>query len=254
MNIDIINWFVVFVRIGAVMLVFPLTGSSNVPVRLRIALAGGTAFLMAPLLPIPPADTGAFWALAGLLFKEASVGLLLGFVARLTFFGLEIAAGILTTEMGLQLSPQFNPLNQTQVTAPGMALHWLGMMLLLASDLHHWLLAALQRSYLAVPAGGAGLSEALLLDVIGRTGHLFVFALQLSAPVLAVSFTITLIFSVLARAVPQMSVFSESFPVRTMSCLIVFGLSLNLMAQHLLNELRRLPDDVLQVARLLGGG
>jgi len=254
MQIDITNWFVVFVRIGAVMLVFPLTGSSNVPVRLRIALAAGTAFLMAPLLPPAPVDTGAFWSLAGILFQEASVGLLLGFVARLVFFGLEIAAGILTTEMGLQLSPQFNPLNQTQVTAPGMALHWLGMMLLLTSDLHHWLLAALQRSYLVAPVGGVSLSEALLQDVIARTGHLFVFALQLAAPVLAVSFTITLIFSVLARAVPQMNVFSESFPVRTMSCLIIFGLSLNLMAQHLLNELRRLPDDVLQVARILGGG
>lgn len=254
MNLDLVNWFVVFVRVGAILMVFPLTGSANVPVRLRIALAGFAAFLLCQLLPAPPVGSGAFWNLAGLLFKEACTGLLLGFISRLVFFGLEIAAGVLTTEMGLTLSPVFNPVNQSQVTAPGAMLNWLALMLFLGLDLHHWLFAAIQRSYVLVPAGAAGLREAVLVDVIARTSHLFVFALQLAAPVLAVSFSVTLIFSVLARAVLQMNVFSESFPVRVFACLVVFGLSLNLMAQHLLNELRRLPDDILHVAQLLGGG
>lgn len=254
MNLDIVNWFVVFVRVGAVLMVFPLTGSANVPVRLRIALAGLTAFLMSANLPPPPVGTESFWNLVLLLFKETCSGLLLGFVARLVFFGLEISAAILTTEMGLTLSPIFNPVNQTQVTAPGAIFNWMALMIFLALDLHHWLLVAIQRSYVFLPVGGAKMSEAVLVDVLGRVSHLFVFALQVAAPVMAVSFSVTLIFSVLARAVPQMNVFSESFPFRVMSCLIVFGLSLNLMAQHLLNELKRLPEAFLRVAQLLGGG
>ncbi|MEW6302716.1 MAG: flagellar biosynthetic protein FliR [Verrucomicrobiota bacterium] len=254
MYLDPVNWFAVFARVGAVLMVFPLTGSTNVPVRLRVALAALAAFLLGPLLPASGAGHGAFWGLVGLIFKEVCTGLVLGFVARLVFFGLELAAGILATEMGLMLSPQFNPLNQSQVTAPGMMLHWLALMLFLGLDLHHWLLAALQRSYALAPAGAAGLGEAALLDILGGTSRLFVFALQIVAPVLAVSFTISLIFSVLARAVPQMNVFAESFPVRTLTTLMVFGLCLNLMAQHLLNQLRRLPDDLLRAARLLGAG
>jgi len=34
----------------------------------------------------------------------------------------------------------------------------------------------------------------------------------------------------------------------------VFGLSLSLMAQHVLNYLRRLPEDMLQLAQLLALG
>lgn len=254
MTFEITNWFAVFVRVGAFLMVFPFTGSANVPMRLRIALTAFTAFLITPALPPAPATYGSLFSLIGLLFTEASVGLLLGFVARLVFYALEITAGILTTEMGLQLAPQFNPVNQSQVTAPGMVLHWLALMLFLGFDLHHWLFAALQETYNVLPAGAAGLSELTMNDFVARTGRMFKFALQVAAPVLAVSFVISLIFSVLARAVPQMNVFSESFPVRTMSCLIIFGLSLNLMAQHILNELRRIPDDMIRVAEMLHGG
>ncbi len=59
--------------------------------------------------------------------------------------------------------------------------------------------------------------------------------------------------ALLGRAVPQMNVFSESFPVRTLLGLISFGLTCTFMGQHIANYLRRLPEDMLNVARLAGG-
>ena len=61
-------------------------------------------------------------------------------------------------------------------------------------------------------------------------------------------------FSVIGRAVPQMNIFVESLAFRILAGLMVFGLSLNLMAQHIVNYLRRLPEDLVRVAQLLGGG
>ena len=80
---------------------------------------------------------------------------------------------------------------------------------------------------------------------------MFVIALQLAAPVMAVSFIVSLVFSVLGRAVPQMNVFHESFTIRTLAGLSVFGVTLQLMAAHIDNYLRRLPEDVFSVAQLL---
>ena len=71
---------------------------------------------------------------------------------------------------------------------------------------------------------------------------------------MAVSFVITVIFSVLSRAVPQMNTFSESFSVRCLAGLTVFGLTCHLMAQQIENYLRRLPEDILRVAQLIGSG
>jgi flagellar biosynthetic protein FliR len=127
-------------------------------------------------------------------------------------------------------------------------------MLWLSLDMHHWMLAALQKTYAYLPVGGAHLSEPLLRDVISRTSQTFEIALQMSAPLLAVSFIISLVFSVLGRAVPQMNVFAQSFSIRILVGLSVFGLTMQLMSQHIINYLRRLPEDVLRVAQLLGAG
>jgi flagellar biosynthesis protein FliR len=48
-----------------------------------------------------------------------------------------------------------------------------------------------------------------------------------------------------------MNVFAESFAVRPLVGLSVFGLTLDLMAQHIMNYLRRLPEDMLRVAQAL---
>ena len=129
----------------------------------------------------------------------------------------------------------------------------MSIILLLTLDLHHWMIIGLQRSYELVPAGGAQLTELLLSDYIARAAGMFVIALQMTAPILAASFIVTLVFSLLGRAVPQMNVFSESFPVRTFAGLALFGLTCSLLGQHIANHLNRIPEDFIRVGRMLGG-
>jgi flagellar biosynthetic protein FliR len=124
-------------------------------------------------------------------------------------------------------------------------------MLWLSLDMHHWMLIAFQKTYKYLPIGSGHLSQALVTDMVARTGGIFVVALQMAAPLLAVSFIISLIFAVLGRAVPQMNVFSESFAVRPLVGLSVFGLTLDLMSQHIMNYMRQLPEDMLRVAQAL---
>jgi flagellar biosynthesis protein FliR len=249
----ITTWFLVFTRVGAMLAVLPVFSSQMIPVQLRIALGALVALLVTPLLPAVPAEGLSLWLLLKLMFLEASVGLLLGFVCRFVFFALEIAGGFLATEMGLTLPQEFNPVTGATAMTPGLVLFWIATMLLLSLNLHHWLIAGFQKSYVLVPLGGAHLSEGLLLDVVARSSKVFVIALQIAAPVMAVSFLITLIFAVLGRAVPQMNVFAESFPVRTLLGLITFGMTCTFMAQHIANYLRRLPEDMLTVAKLAAG-
>jgi flagellar biosynthetic protein FliR len=246
-----LTWFFVFTRAGALLALFPALAAQNIPVRLRIALAAALAFLTVPLLPPVALADLSLWGVIRLLFVEASVGLLLGFVSRLVFFAIDLAGGIASTEIGLMLSATFNPLTANALPVPGTILFWLTMMLLFSLNLHHWILAAFQHSYTLAPLGAAHITGGLAEDIVRRTAGIFVVAIQMTAPVLAVSFVITLIFSVLSRAVPQMNVFTESMPVRTMAGLAVFGFTCHLMALHIENYLRRLPDDMLKICRLL---
>ena len=232
--------------------ILPMFSTQMIPVQLRVALGALVALLITPMLPTISADGISIWVLVKLMFMEASIGLLLGFVCRFVFYALEIAGGFIATEMGITLPSEFSQLVSGQSMAPGLLLYWMAMMTMLSLDLHHWMIVGFQKSYALVPVGSAHLSEALLVDVIGRSGKVFVIAIQIAAPVMAVSFLVTLVFAVLGRAVPQMNVFSESFPVRTLLGLVSFGLTATFMGQHIANYLRRLPEDMLNVARLAG--
>ena len=80
-------------------------------------------------------------------------------------------------------------LGVSAVNAAGSAavLYYLAAMLFLSLDLHHWMLVGFTKTYDYLPIGGAHLSEAFAMDMIGRTSQTFGIALQLAAPVMAVS-------------------------------------------------------------------
>jgi flagellar biosynthetic protein FliR len=253
MPFDLTIWILVFLRVSALLAVFPLFSMQNVPVLVRIALGALVSFFIAPTLP---PSTGASTNLASLILlmaMEVGVGLLLGFVSRIIFYILEFAGNLIASEMGMNWGATLNPFSGGRSEAPGLMLFYLGAIIFLTLDLHHWMLLALQRSYEMLPIGGAHLGTALFADIVGRTNQLFLSGLLMAAPIIAVTFLINLVFSVIGRAVPQMNVFAESFSFRALAGLAVFGLTVNLIAQHAVNYLRRLPEDLVRVAQLLGG-
>jgi flagellar biosynthetic protein FliR len=250
---DLFTWFLAFARLGAILAFFPIF-TGNVPVILRIALSALVAFLVLPgLAPVDSTNVGIS-GLVRLMVIEISVGLLLGFICRMVFYAIEIGAGVMASEMGLSMSNVYNTMSQELMSTPGLLLYWMAIMLLFTLDMHHWLLIGFQKSFTAVPIGAAGLSKALYGEVIARSGQVFFVAVQMVAPVLACSFLVTIIFSLLGRVVPQMNVFAESFPVKTLAGMFVFGTTCTLMAAHITNYLKRLPADFLRVAQLLGAG
>ncbi len=249
--IELTNWLMVFLRASSMLAVFPIFSARNFPTQLRLALGALLALMVAATMPADAVQASDFWGLAGQMAVEVGLGLLIGFVSRMIFYTLEIVGSIVSTEIGLSIPPGFNPLDEMQMTAASSMLYYLAAVLWLTMDMHHWMLIAFKKTYLYVPIGAAHLSQALLTDMMTRTAGIFVIALQMSAPLLAVSFIISLIFAVLGRAVPQMNVFAESFAVRPLVGLSVFGLTLDLMSEHIMNYMRRLPEDMLRVAQAL---
>ena len=201
-----------------------------------------------PANAVQPTD---LWGLVGLMAAEIGIGLTIGFVSRMVFFVLEIAGGLISSEIGLSIPPGLNPLTEAPLSMPSSILYYLAAMLWLTLDMHHWMLIAFQKTYTYLPIGGVHISQAFINDLVGQTGGIFVVALELAAPLLAVAFIISLVFSVMGRAVPQMNVFAESFAVRPLVGLSVFGMGLNLMAEHIMNYLHHLPEDMLRVCKLL---
>jgi flagellar biosynthetic protein FliR len=254
MELEFHNWLLVFLRVSPFLLVLPFFSVANFPVTMRVALGALTSLLLAPLLPPFPLTNLALPSLLGLMAQEVSIGLLMGFVSRMVFYAVDLAGNFVSAELGLNMGVIFNPLEGHSSQVPGTVLFFLASVVMFTLDLHHWVLVGFQQTYSVLPIGGAALSGALFEVVVKHTSRIFVVALQISAPIIAVSFVVTLVFSVLSRAVSQMNVFSESFAFRIAGGLVVFGFTLQLTAQHVMNYLRRLPEDLIQVSQILAGG
>ena len=146
MNLDIANWLFVFLRVSAVVLVFPVFSAKNIPARVRVALGALTAFLIAPGLPPFSLEGFGLWQIVGVMIQEVTNGLVIGFVARMVFMCLDIAGNIIATEAGLNMASDVNPMSGVRTELPGMILFYLAAIMFLTLDLHHYLLVALERA------------------------------------------------------------------------------------------------------------
>jgi flagellar biosynthetic protein FliR len=253
MEVDFYNWMLVFLRLSAFLAVLPFFTMANFPVTMRVAIGGVGALLIAPILPPFALNKLDLLSVLGVMMQEVCVGLLLGFVCRMVFYAVDIAGSIISSELGLNTAAIFDPMTQQSSQLAGTVFVFLSTMVLLTLNLHHWMLLAFERTYTVLPVGDAHLNNALFETIVKQTSHVFVLALQIAAPIIAVSFVITLVFAVLSRAVPQMNVFVEMFSFRIVGGLIVLGFTLQLTAQYVANYFNRLPDDLLAMAQMMGG-
>jgi flagellar biosynthetic protein FliR len=252
MDIDLYNWLLVFLRVSAFLLVLPFFSATNFPATMRVALSALIALLLAPMLPAFALGNAPLFSLFGVMIQEVSIGLMLGFIARMIFYAVDLAGNVIASELGLNMGAIMDPMTGASSQVPGMILFFLATVVMLTLNLHHWILAGFERTYAVLPIGGAHLNNELFQVVLNQTGNIFMVALEISAPVMAVSFVVTVVFGVLSRAVPQMNVFVLSFSVRIVGGLIVFGFTLQLTAQHVINYLNRLPDDLLKLGQIMG--
>jgi len=99
----------------------------------------------------------------------------------------------------------------------------------------------------------SALTAPLFDEILSHTSRVFLVGVQIAGPIMASSFLVMLLLGFLGRLVPQMNIFAESFSMRIVCGMAVFALTLDISAQHIINGLHRLPEDMLRVARLLQG-
>jgi flagellar biosynthetic protein FliR len=138
-------------------------------------------------------------------------------------------------------------MSQSNPTSIGLSMFHLGALLFLLSGAHHYVLAAFLRSFELSPPGQLSFNANAGEVFVRSTGNIFLVAVQISAPIMAVNFIVTLTFAILGKAAPSMNVFSESFAARILVGLTLLGLTLGVTAQLVLTELRNAPELMLRL-------
>lgn len=232
----------VFMRVGAALMLIAGFGEQTVLPRLRLLLAFGLSLLIAPALaPVLPALPPTPVALAALVAQEIFVGLLLGLLARLCITALHVGGSVIAMQSGLSAASMFDPHEAAQSTVPATFLTAAAMALLFAADLHHLHLRAVAASYAVLPAG-AGVDPSDGGELLIRLGAEAIAAgTRVAAPMLIAGFAVNVALGALSRMVPQFQVLSLALPAQLLLALLVLELSvpaaMHLFAENLARDL-----------------
>ena len=224
--------FLVFARVGSMIMAAPALGDAALSPRLRLALALAVTAVIAPnvLGDYPPgllaADTSRF---AGLLIGEIAIGVFLGLFARVLVGGLSVAGQIIALQMGLSLAQIFNPSDNGQGAIVGGFLTLLGAAMIFATDAHYLLFGAIRDSYVLMAPGASlpigDMSEAMT----GAVASAFSLGVRLASPFIVFGVVFYAGAGVLSRMMPQAQVFFMLAPANLMLGLTLLMLTTGLM-------------------------
>ena len=220
-------FLLVFVRLSAMLLASPVFGGNSTPVQIRVftcmALAGALTVVVKPILgPMPTSFLGLSLTVAG----EAATGLLIGSLMSLVLQACQMAGAMLDLEVGLSMSQVMNPVTGVPVTLISQFKFMLATVVFLSANGHHIMLQAIISSYHAAPAFTASNLDALKDGIVGLLGSLSLLAVQISAPVLAVTIVVDAALAFISKAVPQMQAFMVGAPAKIAVGLMALSLTL----------------------------
>lgn len=219
----------VFVRVGAIVMLIPGLGETAVPPRIRLSFALLLTLAMTPIvagrLPGLPGTVGA---MGGFILREAIVGLMLGALLRMLLAALAVAGEIIAIQTSLSFAQTANPAAPPGTTVSAF-LSLLGLTLIFATGMHQLFIGAIVNSYaLFGPTRPILMGDALTLAV--RTmGEAFAVGVQLAAPVMVFSLVFNAAAGLVGRVMPQFQVFFAATPLNVILGLSVFALSLGVV-------------------------
>ncbi len=226
-SLTIYAFFLVFVRCSGMMLAAPMFSAANAPVTVRVyttlAISCALTAIVRPTIGAVPSDLYAF-ALA--VANEAVAGLLIGAFFSLVLHAATIAGALVDLQMGLGLSQALNPITGVSVTVIAQFKYMLCLIVFLSVDAHHIMLGAFVQSYQSMPTLSAVMLESIKESLIGLIGHMTLLALQMAAPVVAVSMVVDAALGLVSRAVPQMQALVVGMPAKILMGMIALSLAL----------------------------
>ena len=236
-NPVVISAFVLaLVRAAAWLFISPPFNTRMIPMTVKAGVAaalalGATSHITNPVLPN---DTGAFIAA---LLVQALVGFTLGMFTMLLVNALQAAGQFVDLFAGFSLSTIYDPFNNAQAAVFGRFYQLLATTLLFTTNAYLILVNGFFRSFEVVPAGGLSLDTVSSM-LTRNLGEFLVAAIEISGPILACLFLAELTLGLLARAAPNLNVFTLAFPLRVVIALILVAVALPLVSPALGNLVR----------------
>lgn len=235
---NIILFIVVFTRLGGMFVSAPLFSTYPIPQQIKVWLIATITFIIYPFVLAQgsfamPTSTPELFVI---LLKEFMVGYVIGYCANLMFAGVEMAASLISMQMGLSASQALDPTSGSTSPVLGHVYTILVTMVFITLNAHQWLFGAVYKSFQSIPPGyGFIFTPSLVQNILFLTGQIFVIALGVALPIFAVLLIADVLLGFVSKMMPQMNIFMVAMPFK-----IYLGLMLTIMFMQPIAEYVRI--------------
>jgi flagellar biosynthetic protein FliR len=224
------SFMLVFARIGAMVMLLPGFGETNIPVRVRLGIALALTLIILPLhRNAYQISMTSMAPLLVMMFHEIVIGVVLGATARVTLAALAVAGSVIAQQLGLGFVTSVDPTQGQQGVLIGNFLTILGLTLLFATDTHYLIIEALSASYTIFAPGELMPSGDIASLATRAFAGAFKIGIQLSAPFIVFGLVFNLGLGVLARLMPQMQVYFVGVPLSMLAGFLILAAILGTM-------------------------
>ncbi|MFT8431895.1 flagellar biosynthetic protein FliR [Acetobacter orientalis] len=227
-------FLIVMCRVSAVVMVSPGLGETTSPMMIRAGIALCMSVTILPVvqpyvLPITKAALNSPAQTLGIIAIELLCGIFLGWLARLVALSFAIAMQMIAVFTGLAsvLQPD------TELGASSTALSHMATMLIpvifLSTGLYILPLTAVTGSYNLFPPGHMPMIGDMAKSITQTSSHVFMLALQLSAPFVLIGTLWPAMLGVLNRLLPSIQVYSIAMPAQILGGVLLLAILIQVL-------------------------
>lgn len=240
----------IVVRISCFVSVAPFFGTANVPRQVKIAFSLFTAILVYGVVDRTGIGYTGLFGYAVIVLKEGITGLLIGLAANVCNSIILFAGNIIDMDIGLSMAMQFDPMTRSQVTITGNLYQYFILLLMVCTDMHHFILRALVDSYQVIPVNGQIFDwDSLYTSMVMYMTDMFVIAFRIMLPIFACIMILNCILGIMAKVAPQMNMFAVGMQMKVMAGLGILFLTVMLLpgvADFIFKEMKRMMVSMIE--------
>lgn len=222
-------FLLILVRLASFIYIAPFFGNSNTPSRIKLALAIFVAIIMYSVLPRQALEYNSVAEYGLLILKEGIVGLLIGYSAFICSTIIAFTGKIIDLEIGMSMAQIFDPITNQTVSITGNLYSYFILMIMIATNMHIFLLKALVDSFTVIGLGGAVIGDSLYDTMISFISSYMVIGFRIALPIFVASLILNCVLGILAKVAPQMNMFAVGIQIKIIVGLLIMFLTVTLI-------------------------
>lgn len=240
----------ILVRISCFVSVAPFFGMRNVPAYAKIGFSVFVALMLYEFVDKTAVAYTGLFGYAIIVLREGITGLLIGFVANICNSIILFAGNIIDMDIGLAMVTEFDPTMNTQVTITGTMYNYFILLLLVVTNMHHYILRALVDSYQVIPVNGQVFYwDSMLTTMVQFMTDMFIIAFRIVLPIFACIMILNCILGIMAKVAPQMNMFAVGMQMKILVGLAVLLVTIGLLpgiADFIFTEMKRMVVSIIE--------